>query len=489
VDINASSDTGIAFYNPNATSITLTIRLLDAEGATIATTELTIAAHGHVARFATQFFPGQTSLRGSMAVTSAGGGVAAITLREDKIPLTYTTLPVVVGTSKNVNKPPSPLPLLDKTRTGLTITGNMTLDETLAEGKRLSGTINVSGIIYARADDGKSYSTFSLLPGPYLIIVPPGNYNLFECQFTGGVDSVLSLYHSEASPVQVTSDTTRDLNVPAPSTFGISGNVSGITGDLANSTLSVVFYDPDTTSVGTFGLSSGGAYQAQLPAGTWNVSLTATAQLTGGRSQYLGLYNLGSVTVGGGSTVANFTVPPTARLSGTVRIPGMASLPPTTLAVTDISAAQIANTTEVGCGIPSFGSSVQTESSGAYQIPLVSGRTYDIAAYAQIVANNPELGNVGFPVNLIRRDVAGDTSQDVNFPALPQLVTVTGRVTGPNGQAAAKAQININSADITGAPGASFSAVTTADSAGNYSVTVLSGSNYTVQFTPQPPLP
>ncbi len=512
VDVSASTDTGIAFYNPGNTTITLTIRLLDASGATVATTQLTLVAHGHAAQFATQFFPGQTSFhgssaaascklglcpgktgletsfRGSIAVTAAGGGVSAITLRQNASPLTYTTLPVASGVAPV--KPPAAAVLLSKTRTGLTLTADTTLDETLSAGFKISGTINVSGLVWARASDGTFYGAgVSLLPdNPYALAVPAGTYQLIVCQFSGTLAGYLSTPYTDPTPVQVTADTTRNLNVPAPATFGVSGTISGISGPLAGSNLAVAFFRADDPATGVFTLESGDRYQAQLPAGTWNATLTSNAQLSGGRLQYISLYNLGSVTVSGSATTANFTVPALARLSGTVRIPGLASLPPTTIGATDTSISSISPSSLV-CAAPSAGSTIDTEPSGAYQLPLAAGRNYQLGAFARIVSSNAMLGNANFPIDQFTRTITGDTTVDFDFPMLPPLVTLSGRVTGPNGQPVGKVQVNVNSTQITGAPNTSYSGVTTADSAGNYRLTVLSGTAYTVIFTPPLPQP
>jgi hypothetical protein len=100
VDITGNFDTGVAFFNPGSSSTTLTFRLLDSGGATVGSSATrSLSAKGHLAIFVSQLFPGTSNFRGSLAVTSTSG-VAAMTLRMNSSPLSFTTLPVGSGTAK-----------------------------------------------------------------------------------------------------------------------------------------------------------------------------------------------------------------------------------------------------------------------------------------------------------------------------------------------------------------------------------------------------
>ena len=95
VDITGSFDTGVAFYGPSGA--TLTFRLLSAGGTLVGSSATrNLASKGHLAEFVSQIFPGTANFRGSLAIT-ATSGVAALTLRQNASPLSYTTLPVASG--------------------------------------------------------------------------------------------------------------------------------------------------------------------------------------------------------------------------------------------------------------------------------------------------------------------------------------------------------------------------------------------------------
>ncbi len=99
VEVTGSSDTGIAFYNPSTSAeVTLDLRLLDAEGVVMGTTQLTLPAMSHTARLVSGLFPGTGNFQGSVAVTGTGS-VAALALRQNTPAGTpgYATLPVTSG--------------------------------------------------------------------------------------------------------------------------------------------------------------------------------------------------------------------------------------------------------------------------------------------------------------------------------------------------------------------------------------------------------
>ncbi len=97
VDITGTFDTGVAFWNESGSSSDITFRLLDATGASIGgAVSKNLLADGHLAIFVSQLFPGTSNFQGSVAVTSTGG-VAAMSLRQNSSPLSFTTLPVVSG--------------------------------------------------------------------------------------------------------------------------------------------------------------------------------------------------------------------------------------------------------------------------------------------------------------------------------------------------------------------------------------------------------
>ena len=98
------------------------------------------------------------------------------------------------------------------------------------------------------------------------------------------------------------------------------------------------------------------------------------------------------------------------------------------------------------------------------------------------------LGSILFPIPSSSLNFVGDTaSYDFTVPTLPVQVTISGRVTDGNGNAVSGASITATSESITGTPGLQFSNFAQTDADGNYSFSVLSGTNYQLFFIP--PIP
>jgi len=97
VDITGNYNTGVAFFSPGGAA--LTFRLLDANGMHVGSSATrNLKVKGHLAEFVTELFAGTNNFRGSLAVSSTSA-VAALTLRQNSAPLSYTTLPVASGTA------------------------------------------------------------------------------------------------------------------------------------------------------------------------------------------------------------------------------------------------------------------------------------------------------------------------------------------------------------------------------------------------------
>jgi hypothetical protein len=130
VDITGNFDTGVAFFNPGSSPAILSLRLLGANGAQIGSAAtISLAGKEHSARFISQIFPGTANFRGSVAVSSAAA-VAALTLRQNSAPLSFTTLPVASGTNAPVSITP-----LDGTYSG----------PTSDEGRNIAFTVDSNG--------------------------------------------------------------------------------------------------------------------------------------------------------------------------------------------------------------------------------------------------------------------------------------------------------------------------------------------------------
>lgn len=98
VDVRPGANTGVALVNPNDVASTVTLRLYDAAGQKLVDAEpFVLAAHSQTAKLVSELVTVSGTLLGSLAVT-ATQPVAAVTLRQNNAPVSYTTLPVAEGT-------------------------------------------------------------------------------------------------------------------------------------------------------------------------------------------------------------------------------------------------------------------------------------------------------------------------------------------------------------------------------------------------------
>jgi hypothetical protein len=510
VEIGDNIDTGVAFFNPGGSAIVLTANLLDENGNIAgAPVDITIEGNKHAAVFVSQLFPGTGNFRGSLGVTGVVSsepgnccqtlrvnaettGIAALTLRQNASPLSYTTVPVVAGTATGT----TPVaPLLSKTRTGIAATSDITVNEILPWGARLSGTIGGNGqgvLITAAGVNDLFMGWVNQQTGRYVIVLPTGTYNLRVCYTPAGVTTgVLTATYADPNPVQVAGDTNRDINLPlvAP-LMNVSGTVAGL-GALPNLTdAMVVFVSNDNMYSGEFTIAWDGSYQGVLPSGTYQVSITASLQFAPPfQTESLSLFNLGAVNVGGSAVTANFAIPALATLSGSVTGGGFLAAPlGTSVTAADTSAPVVV---DFNCAFGNVSSTAGTDLTGQYLMILARNRSFDLNATVMLVQGTQAIGAITYPalpgtqiVNL-----AGDTNRNFVIPNLPGLVTVSGRVTDGNGQGVKDVAVFAYSESVTGAPNLGFSAGGVTDANGNYSFVVLSGLDYQVMFQPPWPTP
>ena len=99
VDIRPGANTGVALFNPNASASNVTISLYNAEGQKVIDGQpITLPANSQTAKFVSELLSVSNTVLGSLAIT-ATQPVAAVTLRQNNPPLSYTTLPVAEGTA------------------------------------------------------------------------------------------------------------------------------------------------------------------------------------------------------------------------------------------------------------------------------------------------------------------------------------------------------------------------------------------------------
>ena len=498
VDITGNSTTGVALFNPNASPATVLIGLFNASGVKVAdATPLVIGAKGQQAKFVGELFTGQTSFRGSMGIT-ASAGIAAMTIRENGAPITYTTLPVVDGVSQGNTGSPTAA-LLDKTQANVDATANTTVNAGLQAGFKLSGTVTgaqlVASVVAQNSTGGQFAAAYSVMTSRYLVVVPAGSYTLRVCYVpqTGSSQSSSSISFADPTAVQVNADTTRNITIPALTLNRVSGTVSGVAQLPTNSGLALNFSTADGTSGGTAVVSGTGAYEILLPNGTYTVSLQvsnvtappATPQLL------MTLYSIGTVTVTGAPVTANLDPPARANVSGVARRAGTDGMPPTAL----VSAIDTSGPTQQAaftCNFPATASVTNVNPSGdfdvqrAYQLILATGRSYRLSLTFPVGTS----GAVSFPTDgRLIGPLTVNLAQNLDVPALPGNVTVSGKVTDPQGQPVSGVSVTAQSSQITGAANVTFSTVATTDATGNYSLTVLNGTAYQLTFVPPKPQP
>jgi hypothetical protein len=483
VDVTGGFDTGVAFFSPSGAN--LSFRLLDSNGNVAASNVTrTLSGNGHFAEFATQIFPGTSNFRGTLAVSSTSG-VAALTLRQNLTPLSYTTLPVTSGTATGKT---AAAPLLSQTVTGIDATSSVTLNRTLQAGFKIAGTFSGSGTpaqVIASSGQNLYAGIVDVVTRRYTILVPAGSYDLKASFEPGGVPAGGSLIVTFAVPgtVQVSADTTRDIALPSVTLFNISGTVSGWA-TLPSATAPLIdFASNDNLFQGEFTLGGDGSFQAALPASSYRASIGATIGFSLFASESLSLFNVGSLNVTGNAAGANFTVSATARLTGSVSGPGL----PGGLA---FGAGVVANDisvpapTEAVFVFPPTTSSADLDLTNQYQMILMRNRTYQVDLTLPLVQGATPIGLVTVPVPEAVVNLSGDATFNFTIPSLPATVTLSGRVTDAGGRGVGGASISAYTQSLTGVSGMGFMAFALTDADGNYSFQVLSGANYQIIIAP-----
>jgi hypothetical protein len=96
VDLTGDFDTGVAIAGPSSGQAEVRMRLLDVRGFQVGEVAFSLAANRHIARFVSQWFAGQSGMRGLLTVTSSLP-VAAVAMRQHGMPYALTTLPVAAS--------------------------------------------------------------------------------------------------------------------------------------------------------------------------------------------------------------------------------------------------------------------------------------------------------------------------------------------------------------------------------------------------------
>lgn len=491
VDVHGSFDTGIAFYNPGSSTVTLSFKLLDTNGVVLNTGSQPLVSKGHLATFVDNLFPGTGNFDGSLAV-STDGVVAATSLRQYASGVTYTTLPTTSGVSAGKAFITLTLP---KTLTGITARSSdpeVVLSQSLTQGYGLAGTVVGPGQgIQVSAKDGAG-NVFSAsvdpLTGKYLLVVPAGSYTLTAYYHPSipTYASAIAMTYADPVPVQVPVNTSRDIALPSVALYSVSGLISGLSGLPAGTNSAIILTSSDNSIQGAFVPDVNGLYQGALPAGNYFASIKREPVQYGPlQTGSLQLYSIGAMTVAGGAASVDFSIPATATQSGTVG-GGTSLLIPAGSRVT-VADAAAPTMSQVNCLTPPAAGYATTDLAGGYQTVLSQGRSY-LTSVTIKPQGTSLYGELTYPAGAPAMPVTGNTVLDLTFPKLPGFATIYGTVTDGTGSAMPNVVVTASTQSVDGAT-VGFKISTKTDAGGAYSLLVLSGTNYQVAFTPPAPLP
>jgi hypothetical protein len=486
VDVTGNFNTALALFYPGGSSAgSCTFRLLDSSGNQVGS-DVTrdFSSQPHLAIFVDQLFPGTSNFRGTLAVTSTTG-VSAMTLRYNSSPLSYTTLPVVSGAYLSTGGTATTSRLLSTTETGIAATSNVVRNKTLLTGFRLSGAITGPGQatgVLATSGSSIYAGVVNTSTGRYVIVLPAGTYTL-KISFTpNGVSSSQSLNVTSTvtGSVTVAGDTTANITLPTVTLFNVSGTVIGLSNLSATATgLEINFVTADGSIDGTFSLNANGNYQGLLPAATYSSGISASISHATSLlpiSQTLGMYNLGPATVSGATVIPPYTVPATATLSGTVNGTG-----------TPVIGVSVGASTESSTIVSS---STADMLSAQYKMLLPRNLTYTVDVTMALISGSSYLGSIVFPNPGSSLNLSADVvNYNFTVPTLPSRVTISGKVTDASNNPVSDVSVLASSQSITNTPNLQFSTFAQTDAGGNYSISVLSGTNYQLVFYPPPPTP
>ncbi len=489
VDFSANSSNGVAFFNTGDLPSTIDAWLVDEAGFFVRrlSSPIVLPGRNQSAKLVSELFPGTSSFRGSMGI-SATQGIAAVTLRTNNTPLSYTTLPVVEGSFDGTL--PAAGALLDDEKTGIGATTNQVVNTQLPGGFKISGTIGgafgtVSAVrARSTASGGKTYGGFAdNTTKKYVVVVPAGTYELSFCYVPESFIplGVPTLNYTVSPTFSVNADTTKNVTIPAVALNPVTGTVTGMD-QLGAVTGMLSLTSADWKTGVTAMVMPMLGFTGQLPDGTYTASL-ALAALSGGQIS-LGFYNVGTMTVSGTGTGA-FAVPATVQVSGTVT-----GAPANTyINAGDTSVATPAQATTT-CSAPSSGSLAPVGTGGAYQMLVPKSRPLSAMVQFPVGSGTTAAGYGMYPWPAVSLGtLSANKTQNFTIPTLPALVTISGKVTNSQSQGVAGVSVGAMSNQITGASGVYYMAGAETDSNGNYTMQVLNGTSYTLTFIPPMPTP
>ena len=371
--------------------------------------------------------------------------------------------------------------------TGIVPDMDQTQNFSLNRAFRITG--NISGgqaaFLAAIRDDGTIFSgVVNASSGNYAVVVPMGTYRVRVCY-----GSPTTTTYDDPAPVTVSADTTRDEALPPITSYPVSGSVSGMDPSAFGN---IAFAAQDGSSGGSGLIFPGlGTYSVNLPSGNYNASVLQLNFSTGGIS----IFPVGTVTVVDTAVTMNFAIGPTAQLSGTVM---KSSIPPNSAMIA------LETTSMPPTGFTCVSNQVSTgvspvdQGSGAYQMTLLTGRSYFLlGGFPILPADPPQTAATYQWVDSSTVDFQGDTVRDAAVSPPADTIAVTGQVTvggSPDriGDAIANAladAVCTRSSSGTTAPTTAFARGTQTDSGGNYRLVLPQDSSFQCSMTVSGPQP
>jgi hypothetical protein len=190
------------------------------------------------------------------------------------------------------------------------------------------------------------------------------------------------------------------------------------------------------------------------------------------------LLDLGKVTVSGADLAANFALPATVRLTGTLQVPQVKGF--CTFSYASVSTAAASQTS--------------LASGGGFQMLLTTGRRYRFSATLTVAEmgaapSYTENGDCTFAsegtLTFFGREVVltSDAIEGLDIPALPDFVTIYGRVTDRTGEGV-RASVSAEGTPLRMGTAATFLVRGETDHRGYYRLLVPSGIDYELSFNP-----
>jgi len=340
-----------------------------------------------------------------------------------------------------------------------------------------TGISNVAVSAYDQSSAALAGSAVTDADGGYSIPLEKGTYFI---SLNGGTASGYGQSNVPLPPVLngdgvvqnlvITDDLARNILLPV---FTLSGSVKDNAGDpVANVAVTV----PDTVQqapVGSYTVNddatvtdSSGKYSLPVVAGT-NYSLTLVPPAASGLAQ-----TVADGIVVADNLVANFVLQPAIVLSGVVTTPDGTGIRNVSVSAYSQASAALAG-------------SALTDAGGNYSLSLNSG-TYFLSIRAGVDFGYGS-SNVSLPQKLFGNGIvqnlalAANAAQNIVLP----LVTLSGTVTDGANPVASVA-VNVPNTVQPGSVGSYTIAheTTTTDASGNYSIPLISGTNYSLMLAP-----